>query len=184
MRVVTFVLVLVLVLLGCGGLATPPPPPEAPAPVVEESRERLLPPLPDRGEDRPPDCLLVVEGLSPLFVLHQPEGRRPASFEVKKGAAVERVVLTDGVVVRLQRWGCAHYAETWDIVPLPDGADPRQFAIDTIARIRTREGTPPIVDTLRRATNLGSNGSLPCGDAQCRVSAADGVVTVEYDFPL
>jgi hypothetical protein len=185
-RLASFVAAVVvgLALLACGGLATPPEPAPAPAPEVAPAAEPLLPPLPDRGADRPADCLVDLEDLAPLLALRQPAAPKPARFERRLGAVVERAVLADGTIVRLSRYGCVHYGETWELGPLPEGGDPREFAIERIGQLETRDGRPPIVDMLKRAPGVGPDGTFACGDATCAIEREGALVTITYDFPL
>lgn len=175
-----------LALFACGTPATPPAP--APAPPQEEPSAQptwVLPALEPVG-DRPADCPLALDGLSPKLKDPQ-QGKAPVQV-TRDGRLVEAFTWPNGVPVRVIQEGCAHIGITEQYGLAAEPADLYAKAVELSGALETLAGQSSHVERLKAAGGLGADGTFPCGEAHCQVTLrADGpnpVLEIRYDFAL
>ncbi|MEQ1565058.1 MAG: hypothetical protein ABMA64_05425 [Myxococcota bacterium] len=179
--------------LACSGGAPAPEPEPAPAPAPappppepadeDEGGRSLLPKLERSDEPRPDDCTLDVAGMTAVLEKSQTGAAKPARMRREPNRLVEKVRFDDGTDLRIVRGGCAHIGETWEMAPVVADGDLVATAIAAFGRAKTTDD-PTWKPILKKGVELGEDGAVPCGDANCSLKLEGEVLTFHYDFAL
>jgi len=176
-------------LLACSGVMTDLAPADADGDDDdagdEEDAADAKDPLPDVAPDedeRDGDCMPEsYEEADRMLTADQSKGGE-VEVDASPNRIVETVVMKNGLMVRVERGGCAHAGETWTISPAPKG--PVVKTMKKVLSFLDTEEDPAIEMCLDEAPDPPPQNGWAAGDANCSYTKEGKVLSFTYDFAL